>query len=105
MFPFDNRNMEINPDRALYHLIQEKVFHRYLVQAGISALPSDFTDYESFIRRVLEDDKRQGAMAIKLEATYFMPLHFLDPPRDQAEAIYTNYSRGGAPLQPPRWRK
>jgi hypothetical protein len=97
MFPFDNPNMEINPDQTLDYPMQENVLHRYLVQASIPALPSDFADYESFIRRILENDRRQGALAITFEAAYFRSLHLSHPPRGQAEGIYAKYSRGDVP--------
>lgn len=98
MFPFNNENLAINPDRAVYFPIQEKVLHRYLGQAGLSKLPDDFSGYETCIRRVLEQNKQQGAVALKFEAPYFRSLvNISDPPREQAEAVYHKYYSGGAP--------
>jgi uncharacterized protein len=98
MFPFDNRDLAINPDRAVYFPIQEKALHRYLTQAGVSQLPPDLAGYEAAIMKVLEQDKAQGALAIKFEASYFRSLvNITDPPREKAEAIYRRYVAGGVP--------
>src|ERR1700687_5207219 len=98
MFPFNNHDLAINPDRAVYFPIQEKALHRYLTQAGASNLPADLPGYEALIGRLLEQDKQQGAVAIKFEAPYFRSLvNISDPPREKAEAIYRKYSSGGVP--------
>jgi len=34
---------------------------------------------------------------MKFEAAYFRSLHFADPPREKAEAIYSKYRAGGVP--------
>jgi predicted TIM-barrel fold metal-dependent hydrolase len=98
MFPFNNHDLAINPDRAVYFPIQEKALHRYMAQAGASQLPADLAGYEALISRVLEQDKQQGAVAIKFEAPYFRSLvNISDPPREKAEAIYRKYYSGGVP--------
>ena len=98
MFPFDNKDLTINPDRAVFFPIQEKALHRYLAQAGLHGLPADLTGYETAIRKVLELDKQQNGVAIKFEAPYFRSLvKITDPPREQAEAIYSKYRAGGTP--------
>jgi hypothetical protein len=98
MFPFDNKDLTINPDRAVFFPIQENALHRYLAQAGLQGLPSDLTGYEAAIRKVLELDKQQNGVAIKFEAPYFRSLvKITDPPREQAEAIYNKYRAGGTP--------
>jgi hypothetical protein len=100
MFPFNNKELAINPDRAVYFPIQEKALHRYMQQAGASQLPSDLAGYEALIRKVLDLDKHQGAVAIKFEAPYFRSLvNITDPPREQAETIYGKYVGGGTPSQ------
>ena len=98
MFPFDNKDLTINPDRAVFFPIQEKALHRYLAQAGLQGLPSDLSGYEVAIRKILELDKQQNGVAIKFEAPYFRSLvKITDPPREQAEAIYNKYRAGGVP--------
>src|SRR5260370_28680130 len=96
MFPFDNKDLTINPDRAVFFPIQEKALHRYLAQAGLQVLPSDLTGYEAAIRKVLELDKQQNGVAIKFEAPYFRSLvKIKDTHRQQTEAIYNNYRAAG----------
>jgi uncharacterized protein len=98
MFPFNNRDLAINPDRAVYFPIQEKALHGYMAQAGVPQLPPDLAGYEALMRRVIEQDKQQGAVAIKFEAPYFRSLvNISDPPREQAEGIYRKYAAGGTP--------
>jgi hypothetical protein len=97
-FPLDNHQLEsVNPDLAIYLPLQEKVLHRYLQQAGLQQLPAGLSGYESFIRRVLEQNQKRGGVAMKFEAAYFRSLYFSDPSRDQAQAIYRKYRSGGVP--------
>lgn len=98
LFPFNNRAPEArSPDNAVYIPLQEKVLHRYLQQAGLARIPDTLDGYEAFIRRVLEQNKQKGALAVKFEVAYFRPLHFSDPPRSRALAIYNKYQAGGTP--------
>jgi uncharacterized protein len=98
MFPFNNHDLAINPDRAVYFPIQEKALHSYMTQVGVSKMPSDLAGYEALINKVLEQDKQQGAVAIKFEAPYFRSLvNISDPPREKADAIYSKYHSGGVP--------
>ena len=100
MFPFNNHDLAINPDRAVYFPIQEKTLHRYMTQAGASQFPSDLAGYEALVSRVLEQDKQQGAVAIKFEAPYFRSLvNISDPPREKAEAIYAQFHAGDVPSE------
>ena len=98
MFPFNNHDLAINPDRAVYFPIQEKALHRYMAQAGTSQLPPDLAGYEALMNKVIAQDKQQGAVAIKFEAPYFRSLvNISDPPREKTEAIYRKYSSGRTP--------
>jgi uncharacterized protein len=98
MFPFNNHKLAIDPDRAVFFPMQERTLRRYMTQAGASQLPTDLTGYEALINRVLQQDKEQGAVAIKFEAPYFRSLvNISDPPREKAEAIYRKYYLGGIP--------
>jgi len=45
----------------------------------------------------MADNQKHGGVAIKFEAAYFRTLYFTDPPRSQAEAIYSHYHAGGVP--------
>jgi hypothetical protein len=98
MFPFDNHDLMINPDRAVYFPIQEKALHRYLKLVGASEPPDSLTAYETVIHDYLLRIQKQGAVAIKFEAPYFRSLvNITDPPHEQADAIYTKYRAGGIP--------
>lgn len=98
LFPLDNRDQAgKNPDMSVYVPLQEKVLHRYLTQENLSALPADLAGYESFVQQTVTDNKKKGGVAMKFEAAYFRSLHFSDPPRERAEAIYAKYHSGGVP--------
>jgi len=98
LFPFDNKLVTAeNPDEGVYIPLQEKVLHRYMQQAGISALPAGFDDYLAFITRILEQNQEKGGIAMKFEVAYFRSLYFRDPQKDAAAAVYRQYRSGGVP--------
>ncbi len=98
MWPFDNtKERARNADQEVYIPLQEKMLHRWMQQEKISVLPADFGEYLKFISRVLEDNQKKGGIALKFEVAYFRPLRFSDPSREEAEAIYKKYVRGGVP--------
>jgi uncharacterized protein len=101
MWPFDNRQQTArNIDQKVYIPLQEKMLKRWMQQEKVSALPAGFGDYLKFISQVLEDNqKNKSAIAMKFEVAYFRPLHFGDPSREQAEAIYKKYVKGGVPAE------
>ncbi len=97
-FPFDNKPLTArNPDEAVYIPMQEKVLRRYLAQTGLRHLPASFGQYLDLITRILEENQKRGGIAMKFEAAYFRSLHFDDPSRESAEAVYSKYRGGGAP--------
>jgi hypothetical protein len=99
LFPFDNTaETNRNPDQKVYIPLQEKMLHRWMQQEKVSELPASFDNYLKFVTQVLEDNqKNKGAIAQKFEVAYFRSLRFSDPSKEQAEAIYKKYSRGGVP--------
>jgi uncharacterized protein len=98
LFPFDNKLViGENPDEGVYIPLQEKVLHRYMQQASIKQLPDNFDAYLKFISRILEENKKNGAIAEKFEAGYFRSLYFADPPREAAASIYKKFHSGGVP--------
>jgi uncharacterized protein len=97
-YPFDNRQQTAStPDMAVYVPLQEKMLARWKKQEGVEGLPADLAGYEEFVRRTMADNQKHGGVAIKFEAAYFRTLYFTDPPRSQAEAIYSHYHAGGVP--------
>ena len=100
MWPFDNsKERARNGDQQVYIPLQEKMLHRWMQQEKVSALPANFADYLKFISQVLEDNQKKGGIAIKFEVAYFRPMHFSDPTREEAEALYKKYARGGVPAE------
>ena len=100
MWPFNNeRESARNPDEGVYIPLQEKMLHRWMQQENVTKLPAKFSDYMEFIVRVLDDNKKKGAIAMKFEVAYFRPTTFSDPTRDQAEDVYSRFVSGGIPSE------
>ena len=102
LWPFDNaKERARNGDQQVYIPLQEKMLKRWMQQERLSALPATFGDYLKFVSQLLEDNqKNKGGIAMKFEVAYFRTLHFNDPPREEAEAIYKKYAKGGVPGEP-----
>jgi uncharacterized protein len=100
MWPFNNeRESARNPDEGVFIPLQEKMLHRWMQQEAVTKLPEKFGDYLDFIAKVLNDNQKQGAIAMKFEVAYFRPTTFSDPTRDQAEGIYQRYVGGEVPSE------
>jgi hypothetical protein len=100
LFPFNNHAQAAkNGDLGVYIPLQEKVLQRYKKQENVSELPADLKGYEEFVRHTIQDNQKQGGVAMKFEAAYFRSLYFSDPPRERAEAIYAKYHAGGVPAE------
>jgi uncharacterized protein len=100
MWPFNNQNeTNRNPDEKVYIPLQEKMLHRWMQQENVTALPPTFDGYLQFVTRTLEDNQKKGGIAEKFEVAYMRPLTFSDPTKEQAEAIYKKYSKGGVPAE------
>jgi hypothetical protein len=98
VWPYNNQQQTArNPDQQVYIPLQEKMLHRWMQQEGVSKLPPDLAGYLQFITRTLEDNQKKGGIAMKFEVAYFRPTTFSDPPRSQAEQIYSKYVNGGVP--------
>jgi uncharacterized protein len=100
MWPFNNeRETARNPDEGVFIPLQEKMLHRWMQQENVSKLPARFSDYLEFIVRVLGDNQKKGAIAMKFEVAYFRPTTFSDPTREQADKIYQEYASGTVPSE------
>jgi predicted TIM-barrel fold metal-dependent hydrolase len=98
MWPFNNeREAARNPDVGVFIPLQEKMLNRWMLQENVSKLPAKFNDYLEFIVRVVADNQKKSAIAMKFEVAYFRPTTFSDPPRNQAEDIYQRYISGTVP--------
>ena len=98
LFPLDNSELAArNVDEGAYVPLQEKVLKRELAQAGLSAIPDDFSGYLGFVNKVLEENRSHGGVSLKFEIAYFRTLHFDDPPEAEAARIYNQFHAGGKP--------
>lgn len=97
LFPFDNRSVTTNPDLVVYMPLQEKLLKRNMALVGAQGLPDTFDGYLAFVQKLLETNKAADAIGIKFEIAYFRSLHFADPPKTAADAVYRKYHSGGAP--------
>jgi hypothetical protein len=98
LFPFDNRGFTSrNGDLAVYVPLQEKKLHYELAQERLLSPPGTLDEYLNFVTHLIEDNQQQGGVAVKFEIAYFRPLHFDDPPKAAAAAVYAKYRAGGVP--------
>jgi hypothetical protein len=100
LFPFNNQAfIARNGDLAVYVPLQEKKLHKELAQEGLQSMPATFDGYLQFATELVEDNKQHGGVGIKFEIAYFRSLHFDDPPKQAAEAVYAKYRSGGVPSE------
>ena len=100
MWPFDNQRQQArNPDQKVYIPLQEKMLHRFMVQEKLEKLPSEFDAYLGFISRTLEQNQKNGGIAMKFEVAYFRPTTFGDPSKEEATDIYERFASGGIPSE------
>ena len=100
MWPFDNeRQTNRNPDEKVYIPLQEKMLHRFMVQEKMERLPADLDSYLAFVSKTLEDNKKNGGIAMKFEVAYFRPTTFVDPSKEEAADIYARFAGGGIPTE------
>jgi uncharacterized protein len=98
IFPLNNESPgKRDPDRKTFFAGETKLLQRYLSEAGQPALPGSLDDYLRFVTSVLERQKSQGAIAEKFEVAYLRSLNFGNPPKADAERVYSANSRGGVP--------
>ena len=97
-YPFDNSAQAAStPDMGVYVPLQEKMLARWKKQEGLEGLPTDLNGYVEFVQNTMVENQKRGGVAVKFEAAYFRSLHFGDPSRETAEAIYNKYRGGGVP--------
>jgi hypothetical protein len=100
MWPFDNQRQQArNPDEKVYIPLQEKMLHRFMVQEKLERLPATFEAYLAFISRTLEQNQKNGGIAMKFEVAYFRPTTFGDPSKEEAADIYERFASGGIPSE------
>jgi uncharacterized protein len=92
------------PDRKFFYSREEMLLKRYLKDLGLEALPATLHEYTSkVVTPTLEQQKKNGAVAVKFEAAYLRSLDFGPIPLDAGAAvsdaaqIYARYIKGGVP--------
>ena len=99
LFPFDNSGMAaVSPDRKTFFALEDHVRAKYFKQVGISGPPATLDEYLTHVvTPILEQQKAGGAVAEKFEVAYLRSFDFSNPPRAQAERIYSKWVGGGVP--------
>ena len=99
LFPLNNSVLAAqSPDRKIFFAREELLRGRYLKQLNVSALPATLTEYTAqIVTPLLEQQRKNGAVAIKFEAAYLRSLDFDTPVEDDAAGIYAHYIQGGVP--------
>jgi predicted TIM-barrel fold metal-dependent hydrolase len=90
MFPLDTARLkERNPDRKAFFTLEDKLFKKYLDDAGVSAPPATLAEYlTKVVTPTLERHRQGGAVAEKFEAAYLRSLAFEKVERATAERVY-----------------
>jgi predicted TIM-barrel fold metal-dependent hydrolase len=99
MFPLSNEGAKrSNADYRGFYPAEERLLKRYLADLKINALPATLEEYlAKIVTPTLEQQKRNGAIAIKFEAAYLRKLDFDDSNERQARRVYDSYVKGGEP--------
>jgi predicted TIM-barrel fold metal-dependent hydrolase len=70
---------------------------RFLAAARVTEPPATLDGYAKAVTTVLEQLKRDGAVALKFEAAYLRPLDFAQVAASEAARIYARHVKRGAP--------
>ncbi len=99
LFPLNNTSLGMqSPDRKIFFAREELLRQRYLKQLNLSALPATLSEYTAtVVTPLLEQQRKNGAAAIKFEAAYLRSLNFELPVETDAVGIYAHYVKGGTP--------
>jgi hypothetical protein len=101
LLPLDNSNLAAEtPDRKFFYGRENQLSQRYLKALNKNQFPATLGDYLSqIVTPTLENQKQNGAVAVKFEAAYLRTLDFKRPDATAAQEIYARYIKGGAPAQ------
>ena len=86
------------PDRKFFFQRETMLLRRYMKDVGLDGiLPKTLEQYaKTVLTPVLEQQKRNGAVAIKFEAAYLRSLDFgVSEPLEAVQQIYLHYARSG----------
>lgn len=99
LFPLDNSALASEtPDRKFFFSREEQLLQRYLQSLGKNRPPATLKEYLSeIVTPTLEDQKQNGAVAIKFEAAYLRSLDFEPASAAVAAQAYARHINGGVP--------
>ena len=99
LFPLSNNQLaEASPDRKFFFSREDMLLRRYLKDVNVVGLYTSLDYYlKSVVTPELENQKQQGAVAIKFEAAYLRSLQFEPASREDASAVFAKYIREGTP--------
>lgn len=99
LFPLSNSSLgSQSPDRKIFFAREELLRQRYLKQLNLDALPTTLSEYTTkVVIPLLEQQRKNGAVAIKFEAAYLRSLNFETPVEADAVGIYAHYIKSGTP--------
>lgn len=99
LFPVDTKGEAARtPDTRSLYPRETALLHRYLRDLGLEAVPPTLAAYvATVVVPTLQQQRQQGAVAIKFEIAYLRPLDFGDPDSATASDVYTRYATAGTP--------
>lgn len=106
IFPLNNEGARRSSlDYRAFFPNEERLLKRYLADRGLAALPNTLSDYlAKLVTPTLEQQKRDGAVAIKFEAGYLRKLDFDDATENEARVVYARHV-GGTEPPPAEYKK
>ncbi len=102
LLPLDDSKLAAeSPDRKFFYDRENLLLRRYLRTLDKDRFPATLGDYLSqVVTPTLENQKQNGAVAVKFEAAYLRSLDFKRTDATAAQEIYARYVTGGAPEKP-----
>lgn len=102
MLPLDiSGEASRSPDTRSLYPKETALLQRYMRELNVDRLPATLDEYlAKVLRATLQQQRRNGAVAVKFEAAYLRPLDFGDADAAEAARIYARYASGGAPTRP-----
>jgi hypothetical protein len=101
MYPLKTSSLASEtPDRKFFFQRETMLLRRYMKDVGLDGmLPKTLDEYaKTIVTPVLEQQKKNGAVAIKFEAAYLRSLDFgPSEPLEAVQQIYFHYVKSGVP--------
>jgi len=90
MYPLPTDSLAVNSDRKAFFGLEQKLLNRYFAESGVASKPATLDQYlEKVVRATLERHKQAGAVAEKFEMAYLRSLAIGNPPKAEAEKVYS----------------